>query len=93
MDALELYELMDSDLKTNLPDYCFYAAVADKEGLYLTGAQVMEAVNYYMDLTESSTYEEMTDIISLDRIVDYEIESRIADIILSTAVIKPYGEK
>ena len=86
-DRGQFYSMLDSDLEADLHDYCFYAAIAQKEGISLTGDEVKEAINDYMEYTETASFEELMKLVRLDQIIDYEIISKIKAIMLETAVI------
>ena len=87
MSENEVYAMLDSDLKMNLKDYCFYAAIAEAENISVTGADAVSLVEAEMNERGCSTYEDLMKQVSLENIIDNEIEKRIRELILSTAII------
>ncbi|MCR5323734.1 MAG: hypothetical protein K6E85_10755 [Lachnospiraceae bacterium] len=89
LEAAELYEMMDEDVEMNVPDYCFYAAVAKAENICISGEELIGIIDDYMGYYGYDTFEELIKNVRLDLIIDYEIETRIGQLILDNAVIQP----
>ena len=90
IETAELYRLMDEDIEYSLNDHCFYAAVAKAENITVTGKELADIINDYMEYYGYGTYEELVKNIRPEQIVDYEIETRIGRLILDNTVIEPY---
>ena len=89
IDTRTFYSLMDDDVADKLKDYRFYAAIAAKEDIKLTGAELITVVNDYMEMLSCDTFEELMEMTSLQAIVDSEIEMKIKKLIFDSAVIIP----
>ena len=84
----EFIDMMDSDIDSDIKMHCFYAAVAEKENIFLTGEEAAELVNSYIEYYEAEDFDELMSYLPLDTLIDYEIINRIHEIIYDSAVIK-----
>ncbi|MCR5685534.1 MAG: hypothetical protein K6G81_08985, partial [Lachnospiraceae bacterium] len=82
------YKMMDQGLERSIQEHSFYAAVAAKEELKLTGSELLDAVDAKMTEYHCSSFEELMKKISLEEITDSAIERKADAIMLETAVIK-----
>lgn len=84
----EFAEMAKEDVDSNINYDAFFAAVAKKENIALSGADLLDIIDDYLEYYEADSFEELMTYISLDSIIDYEIEDMIAKLIYSNAVIK-----
>ena len=79
--------MFDADLETKIKDRCFYAAVALKEGIFISGDDAVGLVESAMTERGISERDELLEQITLKQLADEEIERRIDSLILSTAIM------
>ncbi len=84
----DFIEMMDTDIDSDIRMHCFYAAIAEKENIFLTGEEAAELVDSYIEYYEAENFEELMSYLPLDTLIDYEIINRIHQIIYDSAVIK-----
>ncbi len=84
----DFINMMDADIDSDIKIHCFYAAIAEKENVYLTGAEAAKLVDEYIEYYEVDSFDELMTYLPLDTLIDYEIISRIHEIIYSSAIIK-----
>lgn len=84
----EVAEMFDSDVRAIAGSDSFYAAIAEKEDIYITGSELIDIINDYLDYYEYDSFEELMEAVSLQAIVNYEIEYKVEQLIYSKAIIK-----
>ncbi len=80
--------MMDSDIDSDIKLYCFYAAIAEAEDIYLTGEEAAELADSYIEYYEAEDFDDLMSYLPLDTLIDYEIISRIHRILYESAVVK-----
>ena len=84
----EFADMLDEDVDDLIANDAFYSAIATKEGIYLTGTELISIINDYLEYYEADSFEDLMEYTSLESIINYEIENRIEALIYSKAIIK-----
>ncbi|MBO4559193.1 MAG: hypothetical protein J5712_03845 [Lachnospiraceae bacterium] len=84
----DFISMMDADIDSDIKIHCFYAAIAEKENICLTGAEAAALVDEYIEYYEVDSFDELMTYLPLDTLIDSEIINRIHDIIYDSANIK-----
>ena len=87
-DLEDFISMMDADIDSDIKIHCFYAAIAEKENIYLTDAEAAALVDEYIEYYEVDSFDELMTYLPLDTLIDYEIINRIHDIIYGSVKIK-----
>ncbi|MDR9830332.1 hypothetical protein RCJ22_32630, partial [Vibrio sp. FNV 38] len=51
--------MMDSDIDSDIKLYCFYAAIAEAEDIYLTGEEAAELADSYIEYYEAEDFDDL----------------------------------
>lgn len=77
--------MMDEDVVNIAFSDGFYAAIAAREGITLSGSEVIKLINGYMKDYGVSDFDSLMEYLTLDSIIDHEIEKKVSKLIFDKA--------